>query len=184
MGSRGGHVGGDSGPRSAHSNKGPTTGPCFIVSDNAVWDNGLGGKFVPTGPYSLGFVTSAPSQPSGSAPLVAGFVCGLEALLLVGAAAAYLAGVVHETESSLPRTLASMALFLVGALLLGAMARAWLHGASWPRMATLVVNALLVPVSITVIRGNGPLVGVPLLALAVCGVVAAIRAGDSDPSPA
>lgn len=33
--------------------KGPTTGPCFIVSDNAVWDNGLGGKFVPTGPYSL-----------------------------------------------------------------------------------------------------------------------------------
>ena len=116
--------------------------------------------------------------------MVAGFVCGLEALLLVGAAAAYLAGVVHETESSLPRTLASMALFLVGALLLGAMARAWRHGASWPRMATLVVNALLVPVSITVIRGNGPLVGVPLLALAVCGVVCALRAGDSDPSPA
>lgn len=115
---------------------------------------------------------------------MAGFVCGIEALLLVGAAAAYLAGVVHKTESSLPRTLASMALFLVGALLLGAMARAWRFGASWPRMATLVVNALLVPVSITVIRGNGPLVGVPLLALAVCGAVAAIRAGDSDPSPA
>ena len=67
------------------------------------------------------------------------------------------------------------------ATILASMARAWLRGQEWQRMATLVLNALLVPVAFSVIRGNGALVGVPVLLLAVTGVTAALLAGSSTP---
>ncbi|MFN8097394.1 MAG: hypothetical protein U0Q21_03790 [Dermatophilaceae bacterium] len=117
---------------------------------------------------------------TGSASLFAGFVCGIEALALVVLALAYAVGIVRRTEDSLARTLASLVMFLVGAALLAAMARAWRAGAAWPRMATLVVNALLVPVSFSVIRGNGVLIGLPVCALALAGVAAAILAHPDE----
>ncbi|MCA0290051.1 MAG: hypothetical protein LCH82_00055 [Actinobacteria bacterium] len=112
---------------------------------------------------------------------MAAAVVALEALALVGLAAGYAVGIAEETESSLSRTLASIGLFLVGATILALMARAWLRGQEWQRMATLVLNALLVPVAFSVIRGNGALVGVPVLLLAVTGVTAALLAGSSTP---
>lgn len=122
-----------------------------------------------------------PPASRGRWPRVAAAVVALEALALVGLAAGYAVGIAEETESSLSRTLASIGLFLVGTTILASMARAWLRGQEWQRMATLVLNALLVPVAFSVIRGNGALVGVPVLLLAVTGVTAALLAGSSTP---
>ncbi len=105
-------------------------------------------------------------------------VCTIEALALLALTLAYAVGMARDAEESLVRSLASAALFVVAAALLVAMARAWRAGAGWQRMATLVVNALLVPVSFSVIRGNGVLIGAPVLLVAVCGIVAAIAAGE------
>lgn len=121
-----------------------------------------------------------PPPDQGMAPVAAAFVCGIEALLLLALIGAYAVGIAHGSEASLARALSSAAMFLIGATLLAAMARGWRSGARWPRMATLVVNALLIPVSISVTRGNGLLIGLPLLLLAVAGVVAAIRAGGPE----
>lgn len=140
--------------------------------------NGLARNFLPEFPPTLVVVTMTTPSDNSTAPLAAAMVCTIEALGLVGLAIAYAVGIVRGEEESLARSLASAALFVVGAALLGAMARAWRAGAGWPRMATLVVNALLVPVSFSVIRGNGVLVGVPVLLLAGCGILAAIAAGD------
>ncbi len=110
-------------------------------------------------------------------------VAGIEAAALVALAVAYAVGLGAHTESSGPRTLASMALFLVGAMLLGAVARAYLRVMTWQRMASLVANALLIPVGISVVRGNGALIGIPVLALALAGVVAALLTRTADPDP-
>ncbi len=147
-----------------------------IVSDNARTNNGSALNFLPGGSSSLGIVSKTTPAGTGSAALIAGFVCAVEALALVGLALAYAVGILRGTEDSLARTLASLVMFLVGAGLLIAMARAWRAAAGWPRMATLVINALLVPVSFSLLRGNGILVGLPVCALAVAGVASAILA--------
>lgn len=152
----------------------------IIVSDKASTHNGLARNFLPGASISLGIVSKRTLPGTGSAAQLAGFVCGVEALALVGLAVAYAVGLARGTEDSIARTLASIALFLAGAGLLLSMARSWRSGATWPRMATLVVNALLVPVSFSVLRGNGILVGAPVLALALAGVVGAIRAPNAE----
>ena len=115
---------------------------------------------------------------------VAAGVLIAESLLLLALIAAYAIGIREDIESDLGRTLASIALFLVGVVILLTMARGWLRGQSWPKMATLVVNALLVPVSFTVISTWGAMVGIPLLALAVLGVLAGLSASSGDGSNA
>ena len=61
-----------------------------------------------------------------------------------------------------------------------AIARGFRRGQTWERSASLVFNALLVPVSLTVITGNGPFVGIPVLALAIVGIVAALLMNGVD----
>ena len=124
--------------------------------------------------------TARPDRPPSQWARVAAAVVAIEALLLVALAAAYGIGIRQDAESSLGRALASIALFIVGATILGWMARAWLQGQIWPRMATLVLNALLVPVSFTMIRGDGVLIGAPVLLLGLSGVAAALA---SSPGP-
>lgn len=120
---------------------------------------------------------SAPPAVSVAARTAAA-ITAVEAIGLLVLAGGYLVGVEQGAEDSLSGSLGSIALFLVGAVLLAAMTRAWLTGGSWQRMATLVINALLVPVALTSIRAWGMAVGIPVLVVAITGVVAAMRAGD------
>lgn len=125
----------------------------------------------------------APSAPARSPwAIAAAAVLVVETIFLVALIVAYVIGISRHDESDLGRTLASIGLFLVGAAILVAMVRGWLRAESWPRMATLVLNALLVPVGFSLIRGPGLLAGLPVLALAATGVVAAISAGPQEGS--
>ena len=125
------------------------------------------------------FVTSStPARPNLA--LLGVTVALIEAAALAGCALAYAVGLGTHAAASRSRTLASIALFLVGAMLLLAIARGFRRGQTWERSASLVFNALLVPVSLTVITGNGPFVGIPVLALAIVGIVAALLMNGVD----
>ena len=114
--------------------------------------------------------TAHPDRAPSRWPVVAAAVLALEALALLG----------RHDEADFGRALASIALFIVGAGILASLARGWLRGQSWPRMATLVLNALLIPVTFTAIRTWGMLVGLPVLVIAIVGVVAALSSEPSD----
>jgi len=108
-------------------------------------------------------------------------VLGLEALGLVGLIVLY---VIELSAAKAGRTLASIALFVVGLLILLAMIRAWRRSDGWQRMATLVLNALMIPVGFSAVRGWGMWIGGPALLLAGAGVVAALAAsGEDEVSP-
>ncbi|HNQ06615.1 MAG TPA: hypothetical protein PKH97_05445 [Tetrasphaera sp.] len=112
-------------------------------------------------------------------------VLGLEALGLVGLIVLYVIELSAAKAESAGRTLASIALFVVGLLILLAMIRAWRRSDGWQRMATLVLNALMIPVGFSAARGWGMWIGGPALLLAGAGVVAALAAsGEDEVSPA
>lgn len=111
-------------------------------------------------------------------------VLALEALGLVGLIVLYVIELSVAKADSAGRTLASIALFVVGLLILLAMIRAWRRSDGWQRMATLVLNALMIPVGFSVTRGWGIWIGGPALLLAVAGVVAALAASGPDETPA
>jgi hypothetical protein len=111
-------------------------------------------------------------------------VLGLEALGLVGLIVLYVIELSAAKAESAGRTLASIALFVVGLLILLAMIRAWRRSDGWQRMATLVLNALMIPVGFSAVRGWGMWIGGPALLLAGAGVVAALAAsGEGEVSP-
>lgn len=124
--------------------------------------------------------TAHPDRAPSRWPVVAAAVLALEALALVALAGVYAVGLGRHDEADFGRALASIALFIVGAGILASLARGWLRGQSWPRMATLVLNALLVPVAFSAIRTWGMLVGLPVLLIAIVGVVAALSSEHSD----
>ena len=72
-------------------------------------------------------------------------------------------------------------LILVFAIGIGALARGWWSGANWPNTPTVVWNLLLLPVAWSLLQAGRGVVALLLAAVAVLGIVSAVRADTSDP---
>ncbi len=119
------------------------------------------------------------TSPRGPRRLAA-LLSGLQALTLAGFAVYYVVELALGEGSDAVRVLMSALLILVGAVGLGILARAWLGGASWPRTPTIVWNAILLPVGISLVQGTRVAVGWAVLVVAVVGIGAAWVARDPE----
>lgn len=111
---------------------------------------------------------------------LAGLLSGLQALTLAGFAVYYVVELALGEGSDAVRVVMSALLILVGALGLGILARGWFGDASWPRTPTIVWNAILVPVGISLVQGTRVAVGWVVLLVAVVGIGAAWVARDPE----
>ena len=120
-------------------------------------------------------------DPSSRGPRrLAALLTGVQALALAGFAVYYVVELVLGAGSDAIRVLMSALLILVGATGLGVLARGWLGVSAWPRTPTIVWNALLVPVGISLIQGNRVLIGWIVVVVAIVTIGAAWIARDPD----
>jgi hypothetical protein len=125
-------------------------------------------------------VDAVPEPPSPGPRRVAALLTGLQALALAGFAVYYVVELVLGEGSDATRVLMSALLILVAAAGLGALARGWLAGASWPRSPTLAWNVILVPVGISLVQGTRVAVGWVVIGVAVVAIGAAWVARDPE----
>ena len=120
-------------------------------------------------------------DPSSRGPRrLAALLTGVQALALAGFAVYYVVELVLGEGSDAIRVLMSALLILVGATGLGVLARGWLGVSAWPRTPTIVWNALLVPVGISLIQGNRVLIGWLVVVVAIVAIGAAWITRDPD----
>lgn len=105
---------------------------------------------------------------------------GLQALVLAGFAVYYVVELALGEGSDTVRVVMSALLILIGAAGLGWLSRGWLGDASWPRTPTIVWNAILLPVGISLVQGTRVAVGWVVLVVAVVGIGAAWVARDPE----
>lgn len=122
--------------------------------------------------------SSAPHRGDRSAvrpwpDLVAGGICAVHAVALVGLGVFYVWEVVRGEQDSVARAATSAVLIVVVALGLGLLARGWLRRASWARTPTMVWDALLLPVGWSLVQSGHPTIGVVVGGTALLGLVAA-----------
>ena len=125
-------------------------------------------------------VDAVPAPSSRGSRRVAALLTGVQALVLVGFAVFYVVELASGEGSDAVRVLMSALLICVAAVGLGALVRGWLGTASWPRTPTIVWNALLLPVGISLIQGSRVAVGWLVLLVAVVVIGAAWVARDPD----
>ena len=111
---------------------------------------------------------------------LAALLTGVQALALTGFAVYYVVELVLGEGSDAIRVLMSALLILVAAAGLGALARGWLGVAGWPRTPTIVWNALLVPVGISLIQGSKAAIGWVVIVVAIVAIGAAWLARDPE----
>lgn len=124
--------------------------------------------------------SSNPPSPPTTPALVAAVVCLIEAALLLVTAVLYGLELVDDRAVDANTASMSLVVCLIFAILLAVLAAAWRKGAYWPRTATLVWNALLLPAAWTLASSNGIWVGLGLAVLALTGVVASLLAPAAD----
>jgi len=125
-------------------------------------------------------VNAVPKSSSRGARRLGALLSGLQSLTLAGFTVYYLVELALGEGSDAVRVVMSALLILVGAAGLGILARGWLGDASWPRTPTIVWNAILLPVGISLVQGTRVAVGWLVLAVAVVGLGAAWVARDPD----
>jgi hypothetical protein len=121
-----------------------------------------------------------PYAPLRGSRRLAALITGLQALALAGFAVFYVVELVLGEGSDATRVLMSAVLILVGAVGLGLLVRGWLGTAQWPRTPTIVWNAILLPVGLSLVQGTRVLVGWTVIVVAVVAIVAAWVARDPD----
>ena len=121
-----------------------------------------------------------PDAPLRGSRRLAALITGLQALALAGFAVFYVVELVLGEGSDATRVLMSAVLILVGAVGLGLLVRGWLGTAQWPRTPTIVWNAILLPVGLSLVQGTRVLVGWTVIVVAVVAIVAAWVARDPD----
>lgn len=132
----------------------------------------------PAGPLIR--VDAVPDAPSrGSRRLVA-LLTGLQALTLAGFAVYYVVELTLGEGSEAVRVVMSALLILVGAVGLAILTRGWLGAASWPRTPTIVWNAILLPVGISLVQGTRVAVGWVVLVVALVAIGTAWVARDPE----
>lgn len=124
--------------------------------------------------------SSNPPSPPTTPALVAVAVCLIEAALLLVTAVLYGLELVDDRAVDANTASMSLVVCLIFAILLAVLAAAWRKGAYWPRTATLVWNALLLPAAWSLASSNGIWVGLGLAVLALTGVVASLLAPAAD----
>jgi len=125
-------------------------------------------------------VDAVPDPSSRGPRRLAALLTGVQALALAGFAVYYVVELVLGEGSDAIRVLMSALLILVGATGLGVLARGWFGGSAWPRTPTIVWNALLVPVGISLIQGNRVLIGWLVVVVAIVAIGTAWIARDPD----
>lgn len=114
------------------------------------------------------------------AAAVAGIVCGLHALVLLGAAALYLRELVTATATESSVAAMSLVVTTIFAVLLLVLTRGWLVGRLWPRSPTIVWCLLTLPAIWTIYQAGGLLLAVPLAVLSIAGLLAALSSPAAD----
>jgi O-antigen/teichoic acid export membrane protein len=112
---------------------------------------------------------------------IAAVVCAVQALVLLGFCVFYLWELAQGGSADAGRAVMSVVLIAVFAIGLGLLGRAWQRGANWPNTPTVVWNLLLMPVSLSLVQSGHAAVGGVLAAVALGGIVAAVRARTSEP---
>src|SRR6185437_12199618 len=92
----------------------------------------------------------------------------------------YVWEVARGEQDSAARALTSAVLIIVVAVGLAAIARGWFRGASFARTPTLVWNALLLPVSWSLLQSGHAGIAAAIGGTAVVTLVAAWRAAPAD----
>lgn len=118
-----------------------------------------------------------PRSPS-SLRVCAGLVA-LEAMGLFAVAGFFVVEVLVATPDDRTRALVAALLALVTAAAMAMVARGLGAGRRWARAPALVVNLLVLPVAVDLVRGGRWYVGLPLVALAL-GVLALLFARGTD----
>ena len=111
---------------------------------------------------------------------VAAAVSAVQALSLLGFVVFYLWELTRGASDDAVLVVMSALLILVFAVGIGALARGWWRGDNWPNTPTVVWNLLLLPVSWSLFQAGRAVVAVLLAAVAVLGIVSAVRADTSD----
>jgi hypothetical protein len=111
---------------------------------------------------------------------LAALLSGLQALTLAGFAVYYVVELALGEGSEAVRVVMSALLILVGAVGLGILTRGWLGAASWPRTPTIVWNAILLPVGISLVQGTRVAVGWVVLVVALVAIGTAWVARDPE----
>lgn len=137
-----------------------------------------------------GLPSSSASQPNadGGAPTgardiwrdLAAAVSAVEALALLGFVVFYLWELTQGASDDAVLVVMSALLILLFAVGIGALARGWWRGDNWPNSPTVVWNLLLLPVSWSLLQAGRGVVAVVLAAVAVLGIVSAVRADTAD----
>ena len=112
---------------------------------------------------------------------LAAAVSAVQALSLLGFVAFYLWELGQGASADVASAVMSALLILVFAVGIGALARGWWTGANWPNTPTVVWNLLLLPVSWSLFQAGRGVVASVLAAVALLGVVSAVRADTSEP---
>jgi hypothetical protein len=112
---------------------------------------------------------------------VAGLVCLLEGLVLLGFCVFFLYELVIGEGDDPARVVMSVVLMGIFALMLLLMARAWMRVLPWPRNPTILWNLLMLPVAWSM-WGAGFWGALPLGLVALAGITAAFasRAEPTD----
>jgi len=105
---------------------------------------------------------------------VAGGLCLVQALVLVGLAVFYLVELFAGAGSDQARVLVSAVLILVVAAALALLARLWWSGSTWATTPTVLWNLLLVPVALSVVQAGQLLLGILLVMVLVPTILAAL----------
>lgn len=121
-----------------------------------------------------------PDAPLRGSRRLAALITGLQCLALAGFAVFYVVELVLGEGSDATRVVMSAVLILVGAVGLGIVARGWLGSAQWPRTPTIVWNAILLPVGLSLVQNTRVLVGWTVIGVALVAIVAAWVARDPD----
>lgn len=99
--------------------------------------------------------------------------------MLAGFCVFYAVELARGVSSDTTRVVMSIVLIAAFAVVLGALARAWLSGADWPNTPTVVWNVLLLPVAWGLVQAGRGLVGALVGAVAIVGIVSAIAANTT-----
>jgi hypothetical protein len=114
--------------------------------------------------------------------LVAGAVCALQGLFLLGFCVWSLVELSSSGSDNPSRVVMEVLLVAVFAVGLLALGRYWVVGADWPRTPTIVWNALLLPVAWGLVQSERILIAVVVAVVGLIGIGSAVAAGSSDRS--
>ncbi len=128
-------------------------------------------------------MSTAPAVPARRARLVAGALCAVQAVALVGFAAFFLYELAAGEGSAAARVVTSALTILLGAVGLGLVARGWLGERRWPRTPTIVWNLLLLPVGASLLQAGRTGLGWLVLGLALATLAAAFTVRLPDEGP-